>query len=165
MKKNLIFVAFILIAASQCTKPVAYNHNILHILPEQEQLKEWKPVEPAQTFVGKELYSYMNGGAEIYYSNGFKQLVAQEYSKGKNKTISLEIFEMKDKSGAQAMFSLKTGKEGIPLRIGNEALLEEYYVNFRKNNFLVTLTAYKPDKESLNALVEIAADVDQNMKD
>ena len=165
MKRSLIFAAVIIVATCQCTKPVAYNHNIFHILPEQEHLKEWKPVAPAQTFVGEELYSYMNGGAEIYYSNGFKQMVAQEYSKGRNKTISLEIFEMKNASSAQEMFALKTGDEGIPLHVGNDALLEEYYLNFWKKNFLVTVTAYKPDKESLNALVELAADVDRNIKD
>jgi len=165
MEKGLIILAVTLIIAAQCATPLKYQQDILIFLPEPQTLEKWRSVDHPQTFAGEELYEYMNGGAELYYSKGFKRLVAQEYSKGGNKTISLEIFEMEDASSAQSMYALKTGAKGIPLNLGNDALFEEYYLNFWKGYFLVTVTAYELDKESLQAMIAIASDVAERIED
>jgi hypothetical protein len=105
----------------------------------------------------------MNGGAEIYLSRGFKQLIAQKYINKSNKAITLEIFEMESTSSALEMYTSKIGNDGTPLAIGKEALLEDYYLNFQKENFLVTLTGFDSEKETIDSLITIAKVVDERI--
>lgn len=167
MKRSLIITAALFtsmaIIVIQCSRRPSGQSDISFYLPGPENLEEWKSIAHPQKFTGKDLYSHMNGGAEKYLSLGFKQLITQDYSNNNNKTITLEIFEMENTTGALEMYASKTDNDGIPLAIGNEALLEDYYLNFRKNNFLVTLTGFDSEQETINGLMTIAKIVDERI--
>lgn len=154
------FIALIVI---QCSRRPPDQQDISFYLPSPDRLKGWISVDPSQKFTGKELYVYMNGGAEIYFSRGFKQLITQKYINKNNKTITLEIFEMESTSSALEMYTLKIGNDGTPLAIGEEVLLEDYYLNFQKENFLVTLTGLDSEKETIDGLIAIAKVVDERI--
>jgi hypothetical protein len=144
-----------------CAGKTPDQREMRELLPAEENLSGWKTVGPAQIFKGKDLFVYMNGGAEEYLPHGFKQLLAQKYSTEKSKTITLELFEMENPAGAEKVFVSKKGKRGREMNIGDEALLEEYYLNFRKKQFLVTLTGSDPEKEIIDGLLTIARGVDE----
>ena len=148
---------------AHCSGEPPGQQEIAQFLPAPEKLKGWEAVGPPQKFSGDDLFVYMNGGAGKYLSHGFKQLIAQDYSNKNKKTITLELFEMKNPSGAQEMYLAKSGKSGKPLTIGDEALLQEYYLNFRKEHFLVTLTGTDPEKETVDGLLTIARGVDEQI--
>jgi len=167
MKRSLIITTvictFIALVVIQCSRRSPGQQDISFYLPAPDRLKGWKSVDPPQKFKGKELYVYMNGGAEIYLSRGFKQLITQKYINKSNKAITLEIFEMESTSSALEMYTSKIGNDGTPLAIGEEASLEEYYLNFRKENFLVTLTGFDSKKETIDGLIAIAKVVDERI--
>ncbi len=155
-----VLCSFIALLVIQCSRKPPGQRDLSCYLPAPDILKGWKAVDPPQKFAGKDLYVYMNGGAGIYLSHGFKQLIAHKYINQNNKTITLEIFEMESPSGASEMYALKTGNDGIQAEIGDEALLEDYYLNIRKDNFLVTLTGIDSEKETIDGLITIAKMVD-----
>jgi hypothetical protein len=154
------FVALIVI---QCSKKPPGQRDLSCYLPASDILKGWKSVDPPQKFAGKDLYVYMNGGAGIYLSHGFKQLIVHKYINQHNKTITLELFEMESPSSASEMYGLKTGKDGIESEIGDEALLEDYYLNILKDNYLITLTGIDSEKETIDGLITIAKMVDERI--
>ena len=49
------------------------------------------------------------------------------------------------------------------MNIGDEALLEEYYLNFREKQSLATLTGSDPEKETMDGLLSIAREVDERI--
>jgi hypothetical protein len=167
MERNLIITTvlctFIALIVIQCSKRPPDQQDISFYLPAPDRLKGWKSVDTPQKFTGKDLYIYMNGGAEIYLSRGFKQLITQKYINKSSKTITLEIFEMESTSSALEMYTSKIGNDGTPLAIGEEALLEDYYLNFRKENFLVTLTGFDSEKETIDGLITISKVVDERI--
>jgi hypothetical protein len=167
MKRSFIITTvictFIALITIQCSRRPPDQQDISFYLPAPDKLKGWKSVDPPQKFTGKDLYLYMNGGAEIYLSSGFKQLIKQKYINKSNKTITLEIFEMESTSSALEMYASKIGNDGRPLAIGEEALLEDYYLNFRKENFLVTLTGFDSEKETIDGLTTTAKAVDERI--
>ena len=167
MKRSLIITTvlctFIALIVIQCSRRPPDQQDISFYLPAPDKLKGWKSVDTPQKFTGKALYVYMNGGAEIYLSRGFKQLITQKYINKRNKTITLEIFEMESTSNALEMYTSKIGNDGTPLPIGEEALLEDYYLNFRKENFLVTLTGFDSEKETIDGLITISKVVDERI--
>ncbi len=143
-----------------CAGETPDQREITELLPAGDKLNGWKTVGPLHLYRGKDLFVYMNGGAEEYLSLGFKQLLSQKYSNENNKTITLELFEMENSTGALKMYGLKTGDGGRQVAMGNEGLLEEYYLNFRKDNFLVTLTGFDSEKETIDGLLAIGGGVD-----
>ncbi len=62
------------------------------------------------------------------------------------------------------MYASKIGNDGTPLAIGEEALLEDYYLNFREENFLITLTGFDSEKETIDGLITIAKAVDERIQ-
>ncbi len=140
------------------------QQDISHYLPQATELERWEAVGSPQIFVGDDLYSYINGGAVIYYEYGFRQVVVQTYAHEDGRTINLEIFEMTTPSSAYGMYTLKAGDSGEEVPVGTEALLEDYFLNFWKGNFVVTMTASDSEEETINGLVSLAQVVDAKIK-
>jgi hypothetical protein len=164
MKRLLIatvLCALSVLTLVNCSGEPPGQQDVALFLPAPEKLKGWEADGPPQKFRGDDLFVYMNGGAGKYLSQGFKQLIAQEYRSKNNKNITLELFEMGNQSGAQEMYAAKSGKNGRRVAIGDEALLAEYYLNFRKKYFLVTLTGSDSEKETVDGLLTIASGVDE----
>jgi hypothetical protein len=139
------------------------QREITELLPAEDKLNGWKTVGPAKIYRGKDLFVYMNGGAEEYLLHGFKQLLAQKYSNENHKTITLELFEMENSAGAEKVFVSKADERGKGMNIGDKAVLEEYYLNFREKQFLVTLTGSDPEKEIIDGLLTIARGIEEQI--
>lgn len=86
---------------------------LFSLLPGQEtnfpqlksgDLSNWEIVD-TRSFVEKELYGHINGGAEVYHEYGFKKLVVQEISNG-NVEFTLEIYQMKNPLAAFGIYSI-----------------------------------------------------------
>ena len=161
MINRRVFLVLIIIALSlislQCTsKPD--KTGIAVFLPEKGESGNWNPVDTIQVYAGDDLFLLINGGAEIYQEYGFKQVAAREYSSGE-KTITVELFEMDDPLSAFGMYSFKTGKSGEDAAIGDEGLLSDYYLNVRKGNYLLTVTGYDSETETVAGLLALAKEI------
>jgi len=137
--------------------------GLQNYLPRDGEIKGWKINDLPQEYKGEDLYLYIDGGAEIYREYGFSQVIVQDFTNPDGKSVSLEIFEMVSPESAYGMYTFKTSPQGEALAIGGEARLEGYYLNFWKGNYLVTLTGFAEDKETVEGLVEIARGVDLKM--
>ena len=162
MKTILICtLAFLLMPfVNQCSNGTVDKNDISLYLPASNELKDWKPVDQPQKYEGEDLFLYINGGAEIYHEYGFIRIITHEYRNETDKTINLELFEMKDSSGAYGIYTFKTGDTGQKISIGNDGFLEEYYLNFWKGNVLTTITGFDSEKETIDGLLSIARAVD-----
>jgi hypothetical protein len=133
------------------------------LLPGNGEVQGWTKHRSMQHFVGEDLYEYIDGGAEIYHEYGFIQVAIQDYLSGEEKSVSVEIFEMASPGSAYGMYTFKTGTKGKIIRVGNDAQLDDYYMNFWKGSFLVTLTGFDETEETRQGLLAIAANVDSKM--
>ena len=146
-----------------CARGTSDQRDISELLPVEDKLNGWKAVGPRQIFRGNDLFVYMNGGAEKYLSHGFKQILIQKYRSRNNTTITLELFEMENNRGARKLYDLITGDAGRQVPMGDEALLEEYYLNFRKGNFLATVTGNNSEQETIDGLLAIGQGVNEQL--
>ena len=120
----------------------------------------WFRDDKPQEFAGEDLYTYIDGGAEIYQEYGFGQVIVQDYKSGGGKSLSLEIFEMASPEAAYGMFTFKRSGQGRPVPFGSGGELDDYYLNFWKGRFLVTLTGFDAETATLEGLKAVAAAVD-----
>ncbi|MCJ7487282.1 MAG: hypothetical protein MUQ25_14115 [Candidatus Aminicenantes bacterium] len=134
-------------------------------LPASNAVEGWAKDGEPQEYEGEELYTYIDGGAEIYQEYGFRRVIIQDYKSAKGKSVSLEIFEMETPSAAFGMFTFKRSGSGIIVTLGAGAELEAYYLNFWKGRFLVTLTGFDEAPETIDGLTAIARNVDSKIRD
>lgn len=138
--------------------------DISTYLPTRGEINTWQPGGSPEKAVGEDLFVLINGGAEIYHEYGFKQVIMQSYEKEHEKSINLEIYEMTNSASAFGIYSFKTSHRGKALPLGDKALLEDYYLNFWKGNFLVTITGFDSEPETIDGLITIAKAVDSKIK-
>lgn len=147
----------------QCSKQQKTSEGILICLPTEDELGDWTPVGDPQTAVGEDLFLLINGGAEIYYEYGFSQAVIQGYTNKNEKSINLEMYEMEDSESAYGAYTFKTGRKGQEVALGNEGMLEDYYLNFWKGNFVVTLIGFDTDRETQEGLMALAGMIEEKI--
>jgi len=133
-------------------------------LPDKGGLQNWKAENAPQLYKGEDLYLYIDGGAEIYHEYGFKQVLVQDYKSAEGKSLTLEIFEMANSECAFGIYTFKSSGKGKAIAVGQDGQLEEYYLNFWKGNFLVTLTGFEASPEVIQGLLLIAKSVDAKVK-
>jgi hypothetical protein len=109
------------------------------------------------------LFAFINGGAEPYVQNGFYRALFQTFKTRENKLMNLEITEMKDEDGAHKIYALKAGSECRAIEVGDEAVLGDYYLIFRKGRFFVSLTGFDSEKQTKDALVAFAKALDKKL--
>ncbi|MFQ6081918.1 MAG: DUF6599 family protein [Candidatus Aminicenantia bacterium] len=160
----VLFASCILLLLLSSEKSIALKGSLSKYLPKSGEIGEWKTNDIPQEFKGEDLFLYINGGAEIYHEYGFKQVLVQDYINKNGKSVSLEIFEMLSSDSAFGIYTFKTSSEGKELALGDEGRLGSYYLNFWKGNFLVTLTGFDEDKETVEGLLEIARAVDAKIE-
>jgi hypothetical protein len=158
----LISVHLSFLHSSENLKSV--QHDLNKYLPGTDETGEWKEDGSPQEYKGEDLYSYINGGAEIFHEYGFKQVIVQDYTRKNGKSIALEIFEMESAKSAYGIYTFKTSTEGKELALGDKAQLADYYLNFWKGEFVVTLIGFDEDEETVKGLQKIARAVDTKIK-
>ena len=158
----LISGSFFLLHSSE--NRTSLQDDLYKYIPGTDETGEWQEDGLPQEYKGEDLYSHINGGAEIYHEYGFKHVIVQDYTKKSGKSIALEIFEMQSSEGAFGIYTFKTSTEGKELALGDKAQLADYYLNFWKGDFVVTLTGFEEDEETVKGLQKIARAVDKKIK-
>ena len=138
--------------------------SLLQYLPPGD-IDGWKRNYAPEEYVGEDLYLYINGGAEIYHEYGFQRILVQDYKNDNEKSISLELYEMNEPESAFGMYTFKRGDSGEVMSIGSGGSLEDYYLNYWKGRFLVTITGFDSDNETIKGLRTIAQSVDNLLPD
>ncbi len=110
------------------------------------------------------LFTVINGGAEVYVRHGFSRGLFQTYKDRNNKFFDLEIIEMKDADAARKIYILKAGSSGKKIEIGDEAVLEDYYLIFRQGRFYLSVAGSDSKKETRDVVIRIAGTVSEKIQ-
>lgn len=156
--KGLSLVVLFMLAILACQSQTAEEQGLRQFIPQNTRM--WVRKDAPLEYVGDNLFVYINGGAEIYEEYGFARVIVQDYTNKNDKTITLELYEMTSPESAFGMYTFKSSLGGREVSIGSQGRLEDYYLNFWKGCFLVTLTGFDADPETLGGLEEIAEKVE-----
>ncbi len=119
-----------------------------------QQVGEWRAEAAPLTFQGTELYTFMDGGAELYLEYGFERLESQRYQRGPDE-IDVELYRMGD--GALGLLTFLRPAASEEVALGDAAFLAGYYLLFAKGPFLGAVTAQSAFSGSREAVQEVAA--------
>ncbi|MGZ5514014.1 MAG: DUF6599 family protein [Candidatus Aminicenantales bacterium] len=146
--------------------PICLSQGTLGaLLPETGAAPGWSRDGTSQEYVGEDLYAYIDGGAEIYQEYGFRRVVLQDYRNAAGKSVSLEIFEMETPAAAYGIYTFKRSGKGKSVPLGSGAGLEDYYLNFWKGRFVVTLTGFDETAATIDGILAVGGAVDAKIAD
>jgi len=110
-----------------------------------------------------ELFALINGGATFYMKHGFIRALFQKYQDPFARRIAIGVFEMQDTQAAHDVYRIQAGAGTKTIALGDEAVLEEYYVLLRRGRFYITVTGFDSEKETRDMLITIARNLDQKI--
>ncbi len=78
--------------------------------PGDEFAPGWRRYQTPMVFAAKDLYGYIDGGAELFFEFGFSELTVQRYRCGERE-LSLDLYRMTGPDAALAVYLAKKGEE------------------------------------------------------
>jgi hypothetical protein len=117
-------------------------------------LPGWEIGQP-DFYNAKQLYGYINGGAELYLEYGFKQVSAQRCSKG-DLELQVDVYEMTSPEAAFGIFSILRGNCATTLKGSLFSCLRPEQVLFARDRYLVSVVPYDRSKTSRDAASDAA---------
>jgi hypothetical protein len=121
-----------------------------------DSLGDWSAADPQETFVGDELFLYINGGADIYHEYGFRQVTVRDYLR-RDDRIAVEVYEMG--GDAFGIFSILRSDRAAAVDLCDGGVLGDYYSRFRCGNRLVVTTAQTRPDDARSAVLEFSREL------
>jgi hypothetical protein len=162
-----LFIATFASVPGSGESPVNRENDIdmTRYLPGKNDLAGWHARDDPQIARGDDLYLLIDGAAEIFHEYGFKRAVILSYGSEKGRSVNLEIYEMDDPAGAYGIYTFRTGGGGEEISIGDGGCLEDYYLNFWKGSFLVTVIGFDTKEETIDGIIAIAKAVETRIEE
>ncbi len=151
---------------SGCSGPLqaqTQDRSLRAFLPAPADLPGWTSDGKPQHFAGEDLFTYIDGGAEIYFEYGFREVLVQDYKNDSGSRVSLEIFEMDSPVSAYGIYSFKKSRRGEEVSLGDKCQLADYYLNLCKGPYLLTVTGLDPTETTRKALLLLARTIEPKM--
>jgi hypothetical protein len=86
--------------------------------PTDGKCGQWLKAGPEEIYKNEELYSLINGGADVYFEYGFQKVFVQSFENNKMEKINVEIYQMTSDTAAFGIFTNNCSKKGESVDIG-----------------------------------------------
>ena len=112
-------------------------------------------------YTGKELYDYINGGAELYLSYGLVGMTGCKYTGEGLPQITVEIYEMTGSKNAFGVYTQSRDKEELDYGQGSQSFSD--FILFWKDRYFVVVNTQEVVPESQKAIQYLAKLIDESI--
>jgi len=141
MIKKIILLGLLVIPLSQCLYSQEEDRDYLAaLLPDDQEISGFSSTGAASYYFGDEMYSYINGGADIYIEYGVTGVVSAYYSNVKGKNIHIEVYLMENSDAAFGIFSTSKVDNGKPVDIDSEGVIYKTYLDVWKDRGFIRIS-------------------------
>lgn len=122
-----------------------------------DHLSLWEKPSTFEIYGPENLFDYINGGAELYLSYGFKQLLSCTYTGQDQPDITIDLFDMGNSHQAFGVFS--HSRETIDDSIGQGCEYGGGLLIFWKGQFYISILAYPETEVARQAILHIGREI------
>lgn len=119
------------------------------------EINGWQKSAKTTLYTPKNLFEYINGGAELYISYSFKHVLAQKYTKADLPEITVDVFDMGSSFNAFGVFS--HSREDLDHSVSDD--VESEYASglltFWKGRYYVSILAYPETEEKKKTVLTL----------
>jgi hypothetical protein len=116
------------------------GQDIEKLVPPLSELEGWKFTSEPKVYIGDDLFSLIDGGADLYLEYGFTKVVSAQYADPSSSNILIEIYKMKDSPSAYGIFSITQQGVEWSVQFGNLSVVDEDYICFWKGRYYVNIS-------------------------
>jgi len=128
-------------------------------LPSGAALGGLADIDQPESYTGATLYTYIDGGADLYLKQGFSELYVRRYGRG-NERFIVELYEMKDASAASRIYqSSRRLNEEKELASGCLASVTPAEILAAKGRYYLVARNEDPLASQSDALIELGRNV------
>ncbi len=150
----LIIAAAVIAAGVACMSSPSID--LASLLP--DDVKGWRTGADDQAFTPENLFDYINGGAELYLSYGFNEVLNRTYTSPDRPEIIVDIFDMGSSENAFGVFS--HSREEIDDTYGQGSHYSHGLMLFWKDRYYVSILASPETAETKETVFELARHID-----
>ena len=133
--------------------------ELLALLP--SEFDGWK-IDSDKYFDPESLYDYIDGGAELYISYGFKDVVSRRYKNTNGDEITVELFDMVETENAYGVFTQQREEEST--EIAQECQIILGSIIFWRSKYFVSLMNQNETAEVKAGMRKLADIISANIK-
>lgn len=122
-----------------------------------KQINGWTAEPQDRIFDPKTIFSYINGGAEVYRIYNMQTCLSRRYIAPNRPTIILDIFDMGSPQDAFGVFTHDT--DGSVIDVGQNARFRPGWLSFWKSHYFISIYAEDETETSEKAVKELAEQV------
>jgi hypothetical protein len=146
---SLAFVALLTLTCS------SMNHDIL-----PPKLGAWT-LSSDTIYTPENLYDYIDGGAELYLSYGFRKVLSKTYIADNQPNITVDIFDMNTPGDAYGVFM--NSAEGVSDLVGQGTQYNQGFMLFWMDHYFISIMAWPETPESKDAIMKIARIIEKGI--
>jgi hypothetical protein len=114
----------------------------------------WRKAEASRNYESKNLYGYIDGGAELFLEFGFNELVSQRYHCGEEE-LSLDLYEMASADAALAAYLAKKGEEQPITAVPCRNTGGTWQITALKGRCFIQVTNLSGEEKILPVMIEL----------
>jgi hypothetical protein len=122
------------------------------------EIPGWKAAAPDGQYTADTLFSYIDGGAEVYRALNVRSVCARRYLGGDHREIVADLFEMSSSSDAFGAFH-HDPRTGVSAGIGRESEITDGALAFWKGRYFVSILVLQGDAGTGSVMRELAAGI------
>ncbi len=127
------------------------------------EISGWKQSGEMQIFPPRNLYEYIDGGADLYLKYDFQELKVAEYQNDKKASVTVEIYRHKTPTHTFGIYSQERLANANFLDIGAQGYIEKDTLNFLQGNYYVKISCYNAGPDGEGTLLTFAKRVGENL--
>jgi hypothetical protein len=132
-------IKYIMIIAGLCLVHSLQAQESVYDIISHNGCPAMKVAGEPRLYAGDDLFSLINGGADLYHEYGFSEVLALEAGMEEGMLVKTEIYDMGSPGGAWGIFSVTATANARSVDIGQEGRQGEGFLQFIKGRFMLYL--------------------------
>lgn len=127
-----------------------------------KQVDAWKVEGEDRIFDTENIFSYINGGAEVYKAYNMRGCLSRRYANAEGIAIVLDIFDMATSEDAFGVFTHDT--DGEVIDVGQDGRFRPGWLSFWKDRFFVSIYLEEESEAAEKTVKELGRQVAHQVK-
>ena len=156
-------LAAVAIAAVAAMGATGCKKAKVNAFPDSGAVAGWQKTGETRVFEAKNLYEYIDGGAEEYISAGVVTTSTADYKYQSGLEATVDVYTMGNAAGAQKIMDHGQTKDAKSVQLGDAGSALAQSVVFRKGPYLVRIVAYEATPDAPQALLALAHGIESKL--
>jgi hypothetical protein len=131
--------------------------------PASDTVSGWQKTSDTRVYAAKDLWQYIDGGAEQYISAGVVTTSTSDYKFQGQLEAVVDVNTMGDAAGAGKILTAGQTTDAKAIQLGDAGIQYAQSIVFRKGPYLVRIVAYESTPTTPQALLALAHGVEAKL--